>query len=79
MDPCSTVIVITPTLGVLATALGSVIGGCIATLFWQALKGRDSHIRYVENVNADLTDINRASVGITGGAIKQVRRQVREG
>lgn len=61
----------------LLTATGGVIASCIGALFWQLLRAKDEHIRYLQETNADLTELNRAAVGIAGGAVKKVGASAR--
>ena len=74
MDGC-TVITVNASLVVIMTGLAGAIAGGFGTLFWQVVKAKDAHIQYTQDINADLTDINRASVGIAGGALKRVPRE----
>lgn len=74
MEGC-TVITLNASFVVLASGLGGAIAAGFGTLFWQVVKGKDAHIQYAQDVNADLTELNRESVGIAGGALKKVPRE----
>lgn len=74
MEGC-TVITVNTQLMTILFALGTAIGAGFSALFWQLIKSKDSHIQYTQSVNADLTEINRESVGIAGGALKKVPRE----
>lgn len=78
MGEC-TVVALNATTGALILSAGGVLGTALGTMFWQVIKAKNDHITYIESVNADLTEINRETVGIAGGALKKVPHTGRRG
>lgn len=67
-----------PSLAILGT-LGTIISGAIGTMFWQIIAAKNAHIRYVEGVNADLTEIVNPALGTARGVIEEARATRRRG
>jgi hypothetical protein len=58
----------------LLAAIGGVLGGTISVLFWGLIKSKDASIKREQDLNADLTEVLRPSLGIANNALDKVRR-----
>jgi hypothetical protein len=77
MEACEGLIVINAGAGVMIAGAGA---GLMALVWWgikEAIKGRDNHIISAENINADLTEVNRILSGTASGAIETVKAERR--
>lgn len=71
-----------PSIAVLAS-IGTIIVSGASVMFWQIIAAKNAHIRYVESVNADLTELVNPAIGTARGAVEEVktirRRQLPSG
>lgn len=74
MEACEGLIVINTGGAAMITAGATAIFSIMGWAIREALKGRDQHISYTQDVNADLTEANRILTGTTHGAVETVRR-----
>lgn len=74
MDACDGLIVINAGAAAMIAAGATALFGFATWSIREALGGRDSHIKYTQEVNADLTETNKVLTGTTHGAVETVRK-----